>query len=510
MKRNNRGSQEDRRQGRSDDPKGQNRGNRSSGSRGGAGSSRGEYGKPERDSSGKFRPARPKFGQSSSNEERGASDNRYRPNPRPKFGQSKDERSSDNYKSSPRSKFGQSSSREERDGSDRYKSSPKSGYGSRNERDASGKFKPAPRPKYGQSKGKYPSEGKKSEFTKENPFRSDNPLKQGRSSEQEYNSPKQDYSSPKGKFDKRDDSAEYKTVYTGRGKNERPQFATVRKDELERGKKRAPKNERFFKKGKHEPTEPKPEYNFDKFEKNHRKHQDNDEIRLNKYIANSGICSRREADSIIEKGQIRVNGEVITEMGYKVERKDKVTYNGKVINPEKPVYVLLNKPKDFITTTDDPMDRRTVMNLVSSACEERIFPVGRLDRNTTGLLLFTNDGELAAKLSHPSSEIKKIYQVTLDKPLSNKDADDIVEGLTLEDGPVKVDDLQVLSKDRTILGLEIHVGKNRIVRRIFAHLGYEVTALDRVMYAGLTKKDLTRGKYRFLSEKEVINLKYFK
>ena len=196
-------------------------------------------------------------------------------------------------------------------------------------------------------------------------------------------------------------------------------------------------------------------------------------------------------------------------MGFKVRKIDRVVYQGKRINPEKPVYVLLNKPKDFITTTDDPMERKTVMKLVENACEERIFPVGRLDRNTTGLLLFTNDGELTAKLSHPSNEVKKIYQVTLDKPLTQRHQEEIREGLTLEDGDVKVDDMQVLSMDRTIIGLEIHLGRNRIVRRLFAHLGYEVTALDRVMYAGLDKKDLKRGHYRFLSEQEVIRLKFF-
>ncbi|KEO73247.1 hypothetical protein EL17_12910 [Anditalea andensis] len=309
----------------------------------------------------------------------------------------------------------------------------------------------------------------------------------------------------------KEDKANFKTVYKGRGKDEKPLFETVRREDSENQKKKTYKSDRFFnkKKGEIDDVE-KPEYDLSKFEKNHRKHEDTDEIRLNKYIANSGICSRRDADELIQKGSIKVNGEVITEMGYKVQRQDRITYNGKTINPEKPVYVLLNKPKDFITTTDDPMERRTVMQLVNNACEERIFPVGRLDRNTTGLLLFTNDGELAAKLSHPSGKIKKIYQVTLDKPLTSAHADAILEGLTLEDGLVNVDDLQVLSKDRTILGLEIHVGKNRIVRRIFAHLGYEVTALDRVTYAGLTKKDLTRGKYRFLTEKEVINLKYFK
>lgn len=255
-------------------------------------------------------------------------------------------------------------------------------------------------------------------------------------------------------------------------------------------------------------SQERPDYNFDGVPQK-KMNKDEEIFRLNKFIANSGICSRREADELIKKGLITVNGEVTMEMGLKVKRSDRVVYQGRKINPEKPVYILLNKPKDFITTTDDPMERKTVMKLVANACEERIFPVGRLDRNTTGLLFFTNDGELAAKLSHPSNEVKKIYQVTLDKPITKNDEEAIIEGLTLEDGPANVDDMQVLSKDRTILGLEIHIGRNRIVRRIFAHLGYEVTALDRVMYAGLDKKDLKRGTYRFLSEKEVIRLKYF-
>jgi len=301
----------------------------------------------------------------------------------------------------------------------------------------------------------------------------------------------------------------FKTVYKGRGKDQKPVFATE-KIEGEKGQNRSKKfkSSRFFSKDKNQQVE-KPEYNFKKAEKRVSKPK-TEEIRLNKYIANSGICSRRDADKLIEKGEIKVNGEVITELGHRVKRYDKVYYKGKLINPEKPVYVLLNKPKDFITTTDDPMNRKTVMHLVEKACDERIFPVGRLDRNTTGLLLFTNDGELAAKLSHPSEKIKKIYQVTLDKPISKSEVEEILEGITLEDGPVHVDDLQVLSKDRTILGIEIHVGKNRIVRRIFAHFGYEVVALDRVTYAGLTKKDLSRGKWRFLTEKEVINIKFFK
>ena len=299
-----------------------------------------------------------------------------------------------------------------------------------------------------------------------------------------------------------------KRVYKGRGKDQQPVYAIETKTfgADSSGEKRGfGKNRSKFV----ELNSDRPDYNFDSLPQKKNKKESGDLIRLNKYVANSGICGRREADELISKGLVVVNGEVIKEMGYKVKKTDNVVFQGKKINPEKPVYVLLNKPKDFITTTEDPMERKTVMKLVENACEERIFPVGRLDRNTTGLLLFTNDGELAAKLSHPSNEIKKIYQVTLDKALTAKDEEDILEGLTLEDGDVKVDDLQVLSKDRNILGLEIHVGRNRIVRRIFAHLGYEVEALDRVMYAGLDKKDLKRGHYRFLSEQEVIRLKYY-
>ncbi|PRY89569.1 pseudouridine synthase [Mongoliibacter ruber] len=301
------------------------------------------------------------------------------------------------------------------------------------------------------------------------------------------------------------DEADYRSVYKGRGKNQKPIFDKVHKSELEKDNR--PKR-RFKNPFENEESIEKPNYNFEKIEKERNKNP-SDETRLNKYIANSGVCSRREADNLIAKGFVTVNGEVITELGYKVKSGEKVTYKGKLLNPEKPVYILLNKPKDFITTTDDPMERKTVMNLIENACDERVFPVGRLDRNTTGLLLFTNDGELAAKLSHPSNQVKKIYQVSLDKPLTQNDEKAILEGLTLEDGAVTVDDMQVLSKDRTILGLEIHVGRNRIVRRIFAHLGYDVIALDRVLYAGLDKKDLPRGRYRFLAEKEVVRLKFF-
>jgi len=233
-----------------------------------------------------------------------------------------------------------------------------------------------------------------------------------------------------------------------------------------------------------------------------------DEIRLNRYIANAGICSRRDADKLIEAGEIKVNNKVITEMGYQVHPTDIVKYGNRKLNREKPVYLLLNKPKDFLTTTDDPNDRKTVMELVKNATESRIYPVGRLDRNTTGLLLLTNDGELADKLTHPSNEIEKIYQAELDKPLTDEDFEKIKEGLVLEDGEIKVDDLAKVTPDGYVIGVKIHSGKNRIVRRIFEHLGYEVTKLDRTTFSGLTKKDLPRGSWRFLTERELVKLKY--
>ncbi|GAA3958315.1 pseudouridine synthase [Hymenobacter antarcticus] len=255
-------------------------------------------------------------------------------------------------------------------------------------------------------------------------------------------------------------------------------------------------------------------YEQDKTRGNKRRREEEDdfgtdELRLNRYIANAGICSRREADTLIAAGEIKVNGEVVTEMGYKVQPEDTVQYGKTNLSREKSVYVLLNKPKDFITTTEDPEGRRTVMDLVASASKERIFPVGRLDRNTTGLLLFTNDGEVAQKLSHPSHKNKKIYQVELSTPLSEEDLRKISDGLELEDGKATVDDVAVVAGNAHFVGIEIHIGRNRIVRRIFEHLGYEVVALDRVQYAGLTKKDLPRGKWRFLSEQEVIRMKYF-
>ena len=235
------------------------------------------------------------------------------------------------------------------------------------------------------------------------------------------------------------------------------------------------------------------------------KKEENGPIRLNKYISNAGICSRREADNLIKAGAVTVNGKVVTEMGFKINPGDVVNYGGGVIKSERKVYILLNKPKDYITTMDDERGRKTVMELIQGATRERVYPVGRLDRNTTGVLLFTNDGELTTKLTHPKHEIKKIYQVTLDKNLRGEDFQQIVDGITLEDGPVKVDDIQFAgeAKSRREVGIEIHSGRNRIVRRLFEHLGYEVIKLDRVFFAGLTKKDLPKGRWRLLSEKEV-------
>ncbi|HVU98620.1 MAG TPA: pseudouridine synthase [Puia sp.] len=236
-----------------------------------------------------------------------------------------------------------------------------------------------------------------------------------------------------------------------------------------------------------------------------------EQLPLNKYIAHSGVCSRRDAADLIKQGKVTVNGKLITEPGTKVMPADTVNVNGKKVTiSHNLVYILLNKPKDYITTTDDPQGRKTVLQLIRQATTERVFPVGRLDRNTSGVLLITNDGDLAQKLAHPSHEIKKIYHVVLDKPLTRADFDKIIGGqIVLEDGPAHVDVLAYADpKDKTQIGLEIHSGRNRIVRRIFEHLGYDVRGLDRVMYAGLTKKNVQRGKWRLLSEKEIRILKY--
>ena len=232
---------------------------------------------------------------------------------------------------------------------------------------------------------------------------------------------------------------------------------------------------------------------------------------LNKFIAHAGIAARREAAELVKRELVKVNGILVTEPGHKVSSKDDIRVNGKKIFLAKNlVYILLNKPKDYITTTDDPQGRKTVLDIIRKATPERIYPVGRLDRNTSGVLLLTNDGELSQKLTHPSNEVKKVYHVTLNKPLDKKDFDQILKGVTLEDGPASVDLLAYAdAKDKTQIGVEIHSGRNRIVRRIFEALGYDVKNLDRVVFAGLTKKNVDRGKWRFLTEREVRDLKYF-
>lgn len=236
-----------------------------------------------------------------------------------------------------------------------------------------------------------------------------------------------------------------------------------------------------------------------------------EEMPLNKFIAHGGVCSRRDAGKLVKSGKVKVNGVVITEPGYKVQETDDVYANGKkVTNKHNLVYILLNKPKDYITTTDDPQERKTVLDIVSGATDERIYPVGRLDRNTSGVLLLTNDGELAQQLTHPSYEVRKIYEAKLDKPLAKADFDKLLDGVKLEDGLVKADSVAYAdSKDRSVVGIEIHSGRNRVVRRMFEALGYDVKGLDRVMFATLTKKNVDRGTWRFLEEKEVRLLKFF-
>lgn len=232
---------------------------------------------------------------------------------------------------------------------------------------------------------------------------------------------------------------------------------------------------------------------------------------LNKYLAHGGISSRRDAAELVKNGKVKVNGEVATEPGYKVKESDVVTVNGKKITPTgNLVYILVNKPKDYITTAEDPQGRKTVLELIQGATTERIYPVGRLDRNTSGVLLLTNDGDLAQKLTHPSNEIKKVYAVTLDRPLEAADFEKIRSGVVLEDGPVQVDAIGYTDAgDKRQVGVELHSGRNRIVRRLFEHLKYDVRGLDRVVFAGLTKKNVPRGKWRSLNEKEVRQLKYF-
>jgi len=267
----------------------------------------------------------------------------------------------------------------------------------------------------------------------------------------------------------------------------------------------------YFDKKRSEIKASKPDANAPKTQPVIKRAENSGLMPLNKFIAHAGVCGRREAAEMVKKGFVKVNSALITEPGHKVSANDEVKVNGKKIFLAKNlVYILLNKPKDYITTTDDPQNRKTVLDIIGRATKERVYPVGRLDRNTSGVLLLTNDGELAQKLTHPRNEIKKVYAVTLNRPLEKKDFDQILKGVTLDDGPASVDVLAYADvKDKTQIGVEIHSGRNRIVRRIFESLGYDVKNLDRVIFAGLTKKNVERGKWRFLSEKEVRDLKHF-
>ena len=265
-------------------------------------------------------------------------------------------------------------------------------------------------------------------------------------------------------------------------------------------------NDRGFKAGAKRTAAPKRDEkprSYPKFNPN----QSAGEIRLNRFISQSGVCSRREADDFILAGVVTVNGQVVTELGIKILPTDEVRFHDEKLQGEKNVYLVLNKPKGYVTSLDDPHAEKTVMDLVKNACTERVYPVGRLDKNSLGLLLITNDGDITRQLTHPSYRKKKIYQVTLDKPLTRADMDSLTEGITLEDGDIFADEVAYASEDKRTVGVEIHSGRNRIVRRMFEHLGYTVQKLDRVYYAGLTKKNLKRGEWRFLTRDEVMRLK---
>ncbi len=308
---------------------------------------------------------------------------------------------------------------------------------------------------------------------------------------------KRTFNKPNPRFSKDDDNRNEKRTF----KKSNPRFS---KDDDIRGEKRTfNKSQRSFSKDGVKRT-------FGSFTKKNqatsgKKAQDG--IRLNKYIANAGICSRREADELIQAGVIKVNGKIVTELGTKIKPGDKVNYGGQTLQNEKPVYLILNKPKDYLCTVDDPFSRKTVLQLIQNACKERVYPVGRLDRNTTGVLILTNDGELTKKLTHPKHGVKKIYHVELDKNVKAADLDKLMQGVQLEDGPAKADVVSYVKESKKDIGIEIHMGRNRIIRRMFEALGYSVVKLDRVFFAGLTKKDLPRGKWRMLTQAEINFLK---
>ncbi|HWY39094.1 MAG TPA: pseudouridine synthase, partial [Bacteroidia bacterium] len=339
------------------------------------------------------------------------------------------------------------------------------------------------------------SEGDKSNFGKRDTFKkrfnSDRPEGEKKYPEKNFNRASKSFS----RDDKARSSDSYRSDKPRRSFDSDPSEKPKRSFRKDSADTRNDRKKRFYKKDFSKKKEDKPTF------------ADQGLIRLNKYIANAGICSRREADDLITSGCVTVNGKIITGLGFKVKEGDVVNYSGEHIKTEKRVYLLLNKPKDYITTAEDERGRRTVMELLEGACKERVYPVGRLDRNTTGLLLFTNDGEMTKKLTHPKHNVQKLYHVELDKNLKQTDLLKIREGIELEDGPIKPDEVSYAGESKREVGIQIHSGRNRVVRRIFESMGYEVIKLDRVMFAGLTKKNLPKGRWRFLNEQEVSFLK---
>ena len=386
------------------------------------------------------------------------------------------------------------------------------GYRPRNNYNSEGGYQPRPRQQYGQPQGEYgqPRSGYQPRPRPQygQPQGEYGQPRSGYQPRPRYNQPQEGeggYAPQRGGYQPRQQGGYGRPQHYGRpqqGGYGRPQQGGYGK----------PYGAAPYKKGPRQHTpgyDPNAKYSMKKrIEYKEENFDPNEPIRLNKFLANAGVCSRREADEFIQAGVVTVNGEIVTELGTKVLRTDEVKFHDQPVTMEKKVYVLLNKPKDYVTTSDDPQQRKTVMDLVKNACPERIYPVGRLDRNTTGVLLLTNDGDLASKLTHPKFLKKKIYHVHLDKAVTAHDMQQIAEGITLDDGEIKADAIEYASDtDKKQVGIEIHSGKNRIVRRIFESLGYKVTKLDRVQFAGLTKKNVRRGDWRYLTEEEVDRLR---
>ena len=388
------------------------------------------------------------------------------------------------------------------------------GYRPRNNYNSEGGYQPRPRQQYGQPQGEY---GQPRSGYQPRP-RPQYGQQGGYQPRPRYNQPQEGeggYAPQRGGYQPRQQGGYGRPQQGGYGRPQQGGYGRPQQGGYGRpqqGGYGKPYGAAPYKKGPRQHTpgyDPNAKYSMKKrIEYKEENFDPNEPIRLNKFLANAGVCSRREADEFIQAGVVTVNGEIVTELGTKVLRTDEVKFHDQPVTMEKKVYVLLNKPKDYVTTSDDPQQRKTVMDLVKNACPERIYPVGRLDRNTTGVLLLTNDGDLASKLTHPKFLKKKIYHVHLDKAVTAHDMQQIAEGITLDDGEIKADAIEYASDtDKKQVGIEIHSGKNRIVRRIFESLGYKVTKLDRVQFAGLTKKNVRRGDWRYLTEEEVDRLR---